>query len=337
MICPTFNRSTAIVDTVESVRGQHHHDWELIVVSDASTDDTDSVVAALAADDDRIRLVRTDRRHGQPATPRNVGLAHVRGDIVAYLDHDDLMVPDHLATVAGMIDDGAEIVATGATTRDPTRRMTTRTRAAHLFWHPEIAVLGPTFEPSRVAHRTGLVERVGGWRPGPGLEDWDLWVRVSDAGVGFTTTTAPTVELLADAATRRHRMACRFHVAVATFDTARDAAQALSRLRADDDAERHRAALVADIVDWYRPMTRSAAFVTPSGWSGDPVDEVVDSLGTPRPWSDLVVVRGDRGFAVARPVACHTAAHASRIQALADRIRRRQTALARSVIGADRP
>ena len=72
VICPAFNRSAAILPTVESVLAQTVQDWELFVVSDGSTDDTDEVVRAVR--DPRVRLLRV-ANHGCPGGPRNAGLA----------------------------------------------------------------------------------------------------------------------------------------------------------------------------------------------------------------------------------------------------------------------
>jgi DNA-binding NarL/FixJ family response regulator len=75
VICPTYNRGPAIVDTLDSVRRQSLRDWELLVVSDASDDGTDDIVEAVAAVDSRVRLLRT-RRFGSQAGPTNIALQH---------------------------------------------------------------------------------------------------------------------------------------------------------------------------------------------------------------------------------------------------------------------
>lgn len=93
VIIPTFNRLKYLKEAVASVFAQTYAHWELIVVDDGSTDDTLSYVSTL--DDPRVRLV-CETHSGNPARMRNVGVAHARGEYVAFLDSDDLWEPDKL-------------------------------------------------------------------------------------------------------------------------------------------------------------------------------------------------------------------------------------------------
>ncbi len=93
--------------------------------------------------------------------------------------------------------------------------------AADVMWHPELQLMAPLFEPSRVAHRRGVAERAGRWRDGAGLEDWDLWLRIADSGIGFRTVAEPTVTLTVDPTTRRHRTARRHILPLAEFTVPR--------------------------------------------------------------------------------------------------------------------
>lgn len=98
VVMPTRNRSAMLREAVASVQAQIHQAWELIVVDDASEDDTTAVLAELAAADDRIRPLRC-AVNGGPSAARNLGLEHVRGPVVAYLDDDNLMAPSWLRAV----------------------------------------------------------------------------------------------------------------------------------------------------------------------------------------------------------------------------------------------
>ncbi len=328
VVCPTFNRSAAITETLDSVRAQTVRDWEMIVISDGSTDDTDDQVRSAAAADPRIRLTRT-ARHGHPAEPRNIALAQARGDVIAYLDHDDQWYPGHLAAVLAAIDSGATIVATGFELRAADGTTTALSQPHEMCWHPEFQVLGVIFEPSRVAHRRGLAERVGGWRAGAGMEDWDLWLRLTDAGERFTTLANRTAVIFDDASTRRHRIPARHHVPVAIFD---DPARAHAALRAAGD-RRHAAALRAahrqDCEAWLERLVASGEFVRPLGARGDVLPALVDAMvdAAPRE-ADLVLTRRGRSFVLARPVRCAHAAHAERIARL---VRRTQPQLLSSL------
>jgi GT2 family glycosyltransferase len=101
VILPTYNRGPLLQQAVASVVAQTFGDWELIVVDDGSTDrtddanDTDDTAARVArVGDPRIRLLA--RSHGGAAAARNAGLDAARGHWVAFLDSDDLWLPDKL-------------------------------------------------------------------------------------------------------------------------------------------------------------------------------------------------------------------------------------------------
>lgn len=109
IITATYNRSNVLRYTIECVRQQTLTDWELIVVSDASTDDTADVVASFG--DSRIRFVELERNHGEQSEPNNVGLKMARGKFIAFVNHDDLWMPNHLqASYSRISETGADVV-----------------------------------------------------------------------------------------------------------------------------------------------------------------------------------------------------------------------------------
>ncbi len=338
VICPTFNRSRAILDTIESVRAQSVSDWELLVVSDGCTDDTDHHVRRAAARDARVTLLRTSR-HGHPAGPRNVGLAAARGPVIAYLDHDDRWLPTHLSAVLDRIDSGAALVATGARRCTATGTSVGSPTAADVLWHPELQLMAPLFEPSRVAHRRGVAERAGRWRDGAGLEDWDLWLRIADSGIGFRTVAEPTVTLTVDPTTRRHRTARRHILPLAEFTDAAQAAAARDALRDTSHHDDLRAACLADTREWMSRIAAEPAFVRPAGWHGDPVAETIRSLRASWQWpADDLVVSAARGrYVVGAMLWCADRGHAARIGDLTRRVHPRQLALIRAITGGRAP
>jgi len=95
IVMPARNAARFIDQAMRSVIDQTHPRWELLVVDDASSDATAERAAAAACADSRIRLIRLDRRVG-PGPARNVALADLRGDYVAFLDSDDIWMPDKL-------------------------------------------------------------------------------------------------------------------------------------------------------------------------------------------------------------------------------------------------
>jgi glycosyltransferase involved in cell wall biosynthesis len=91
VVVPTFNRGPRVRRALESVLAQGHAEVEVIVVDDGSTDETPDVVATLAEHDPRVRYLRQDQ--AGVAGARNRGLAHARGDLIAFLDSDDRWQP----------------------------------------------------------------------------------------------------------------------------------------------------------------------------------------------------------------------------------------------------
>ena len=95
VVMATYNASHLLRYAIGSLQLQDLRDWELIVVSDHSPDDTEAVVASFA--DDRVRFIDLPTNSGQQATPNNVGVAAARGEFLAFLNQDDLFLPDHLS------------------------------------------------------------------------------------------------------------------------------------------------------------------------------------------------------------------------------------------------
>lgn len=86
VIIPTYNRADLLPRAVNSVLSQDFRDYEIIIVDDCSTDATQEVIQGFA--DSRIRSMRHERNRRQSAAI-NTGIAHARGEYVAFLDDDD--------------------------------------------------------------------------------------------------------------------------------------------------------------------------------------------------------------------------------------------------------
>lgn len=94
IIMPSYNTGRFIKETIESVLAQSYSNWELIIVDDCSTDDTDEVVASFLADE-RICYIKNDANSGA-AVSRNHALREAKGKWIAFLDSDDLWEPEKL-------------------------------------------------------------------------------------------------------------------------------------------------------------------------------------------------------------------------------------------------
>ena len=102
IIVPCCDVAPYVRECLHSVLNQTFAEWECIAVVEDSLDDTERIVREIAAADGRFKVF-AERRSGSPATPRNTGLDHARGEYVLFLDGDDMLADGSLARLAGMI------------------------------------------------------------------------------------------------------------------------------------------------------------------------------------------------------------------------------------------
>lgn len=95
IIMPAYNSAQYIEQSIESVLKQSYKNWELIVVDDCSVDDTYKIVEKLCLNEERIKLFRLNANSGV-AMARNFAINVSRGKYIAFLDSDDLWLPDKL-------------------------------------------------------------------------------------------------------------------------------------------------------------------------------------------------------------------------------------------------
>ncbi|MFC9437647.1 glycosyltransferase family 2 protein [Nocardia sp. NPDC057030] len=315
IVCPTFNRSTAIRATIDSVLAQTIEDWTLLVVSDGSTDDTDEVVRAYR--DQRIKLLRVER-FGHPGGPRNVGVAVATAPFVAYLDHDDRWLPTHLATLLGLLDTGATFAATGCIRVDESGNEVARSGFADHVWHPELQTTNAMFEPSRVGHARGLLAEVGGWTTvHAGYEDWDLWFRSARHGYHFDIAVEPTAILTIDPASRRNGLRPPQAVVlqrVASRTVAEAVVQAIAEAEYRTAA---RTAYLTEICSWYATLAHTGRFRLAAGVTPDTVEASLREYFTAHQKPCLLeelrfAPMGDQ-YVLLLPLWCATATHAQAI------------------------
>lgn len=93
IVMPSYNGEKYILETIESIQKQTYSNWELLIVDDCSTDNTENVVKSVK--DDRIRFLKNKKNSGA-AVSRNYALREATGKWVAFLDSDDLWYPQKL-------------------------------------------------------------------------------------------------------------------------------------------------------------------------------------------------------------------------------------------------
>lgn len=94
IITPSYNTAQYIGETIKSVLNQTYTNWEMIIVDDCSTDNTDEIVAQYT--DKRIKYIKNEKNSGA-AVSRNRALREAKGRWIAFLDSDDLWMPDKLS------------------------------------------------------------------------------------------------------------------------------------------------------------------------------------------------------------------------------------------------
>lgn len=96
VVTPCYNAKAYIASTIDSVQKQTYTHWEMLVVDDCSTDNSAEIVKQMAQEDLRIRYLKTEKPSGSPTMPRNIALDNARGQYIAFLDADDLWMPEKL-------------------------------------------------------------------------------------------------------------------------------------------------------------------------------------------------------------------------------------------------
>jgi glycosyltransferase involved in cell wall biosynthesis len=182
VIIPTHNRRAMLREALSSVAAQRGSSFEVLVVDDGSTDGTWQDLSGhdLSAHFADIRAVRTERRG--PAAARNRGIALARGRLIAFLDSDDLWMPEKLARQSLFMRNNPDclISQTGETWMRDGRSVNPgqrhRKRPGDIFIDSLRTCL---ISPSAAILRRELLDEVGGFDEDmAACEDYDLWLRI---------------------------------------------------------------------------------------------------------------------------------------------------------------
>jgi glycosyltransferase involved in cell wall biosynthesis len=179
VIIPTYNWSSILRYSIGSVLRQTFADFELLVVGDGCTDDSERVVAAM--NDPRVRWINLPANTRHQSAPNNEGMRQARGDILAYLGHDELWLPHHLESV---------VSALQRTKSDLAYALAINVGPDGAVW-PVIPrpADGSFSSPLSMAHRKRVTDEIGGWRDYRELKeppDVELWRRAHARGYAFT-------------------------------------------------------------------------------------------------------------------------------------------------------
>ena len=191
VVLATYNMSAALKLAIESVLYQTHRNFELLVIGDHCTDDSEEVVKGIG--DPRIRWFSLPENAGHQWKPNNLGLARASGQLIAYQGHDDIWAPSHLERALEAITEfDADIAVNMCLFYGPPE---SKVRGVlGLFpdnqYSPRYA-----FPPASMLHKRCLVDRVGMWRSPhetTSPPDVDFVTRCHEAGAKIVSTRAPT-------------------------------------------------------------------------------------------------------------------------------------------------
>ena len=173
VVIPTRDRSALLQQAIDAVLGQTHRQLEVVIVDDASTDDTANVIASAAARDDRVRSVRHPDRRGAAAA-RNTGAELAGGSFVLFEDDDCLGRPHRIERLLAALDGepAAGFAFCWAEAVEP-QGGTTVVKGTGGAW---------TIGTPAALLRADAFREAGGFDPElPRLQDFDLWVRLMAA------------------------------------------------------------------------------------------------------------------------------------------------------------
>jgi glycosyltransferase involved in cell wall biosynthesis len=185
VIIPVRNGEAFVADAVESVLAQEDVSAELIVVDDGSTDGTPEVLARFAG---RITIASLEGRGVSAA--RNRGMTLAQGELLVFLDADDLLPPYYLArfAAAAAAAPRAEVFHCGWQGTDFDGRVLYGQDAPFDLDSDPFHALAAAGSPpiSALAVRRSLVARVGPFDENEGVQaDWDYWLRLAASGAVF--------------------------------------------------------------------------------------------------------------------------------------------------------
>ncbi len=184
IITPVYNRQELIIPTIESVINQSFADWELILVNDASTDNTKDVLDKYCQSDNRIKVISHDVNK-ERGFARNNGIKNSNAEYICFLDSDDLFDVTHLQNFYNYIEKNKHPVAlmfSNTYLISDIHNSSNRTKkTAPQYNHNSrfAYILHYTFNPTRVCIHKDILNEYQFDPKIPGLEDLDLWLHIA--------------------------------------------------------------------------------------------------------------------------------------------------------------
>jgi glycosyltransferase involved in cell wall biosynthesis len=193
IVMPAYQAQRTVAAAIDSALAQTVGAVEVIVVDDGSTDATVAEVERRAAADPRVRLLQ--QANAGPSAARNRAIAAARGELIAFLDADDLMLPHYAERMIERLDArlGADLVCCDAWIFDDRRGRIRRATILGESRPPEVLADDPDGQFVQLARgnfvyvgctaRRAALRELGGFDETTNAsEDWDLWLRLLASG-----------------------------------------------------------------------------------------------------------------------------------------------------------
>jgi hypothetical protein len=192
IIIPTYNWSRVLRLAIHSVLWQTEQNFEILVIGDGCTDDSEQVVESIG--DARIRWHNLSANSGHQAAPNNKGLSLARGKYVAMLGHDDIWHPRHLENLLQTIT--ASNADVGSALTEMIGPEGSNFRVLNGIYPDAGFCAAEILVPSCLMLKRGAAVRIGGWKDYRTISqnpDLDFVQRACQAGLGFASTGELTV------------------------------------------------------------------------------------------------------------------------------------------------
>jgi glycosyltransferase involved in cell wall biosynthesis len=174
IVIPAFNAERCLRETLESALNQTHPAHEIIVVDDGSTDRTEEIARSYG---NRIRHIK--QQNQGIAGARNTAVREATGDWIAFLDHDDLMLPTKLEKQLAIIEANPDLVVVYSAFTylyaDGTTKLIPAFPSKSLW--PTLRYRSPILPSTSIIRRSALKD-VGGFVQLCGIDDWNMWFRL---------------------------------------------------------------------------------------------------------------------------------------------------------------
>jgi len=181
VVIPAYDAETTVGAAISSALLQTYSDLEVVVVDDGSKDGTGAIAGSFP---DPVRVVRQD--NAGVAAARNRGVAEARGELIAFCDADDVLLPGHLEALVETLDRNGGIATSNCYWLFPGGIHPSRKRYKGRFPRPDaqrLAILEQNFVSTMSLFPTALAGEIGPFDEGLAVaEDWDFWLRAIYAG-----------------------------------------------------------------------------------------------------------------------------------------------------------